>query len=218
VLAVDNKMQIFKSTCEELFRSLVPAGPTNGEDLDAIEHYFWGMTNGIAMEIGCRDGTNNTESMSYILEKNLGWSRILIEGNPVYRESLQKNSPNAYSVAAVLCEKRQQVHFIKNNHVSGIAEFMSPHFLEAFNGEVYYAGVPHGNLTSVNWSKLKDRVVVVDCLPLNEILSHIKVHHINFVILDVEVIFNIDYSKIIMVIEFTGRRIVCIKIYRLRHC
>lgn len=58
---------------------------TDGEIVDALEHFFWGKKEGVAMELGALDGTPATHSMTYAFEKELQWKRILIEGDPSYR-------------------------------------------------------------------------------------------------------------------------------------
>jgi hypothetical protein len=47
----------------------------DGENIDALEHFFWGQTNGIAMEIGALDGSQETRSMTFDLEQSFGWRR-----------------------------------------------------------------------------------------------------------------------------------------------
>ena len=81
---------------------------TDGEVVDAMEHFFWGKRNGIAMELGALDGSPGTRSMTYEYEKSLGWKRILIEGDPQYRVNLLAKSPEAYSVNAAICEMLMQ--------------------------------------------------------------------------------------------------------------
>lgn len=86
-------------------------GFTDGEIIDAIEHYFWGQMNGLALELGSLDGSTNSKSMTYEYEKSLNWRRILVEGNPKYKDNLIKYSPKSFSVNAAICEKHGQVHF-----------------------------------------------------------------------------------------------------------
>lgn len=38
---------------------------TDGEIVDSVEHFFWGMVNGTAMEIGALDGSPATRSMTH---------------------------------------------------------------------------------------------------------------------------------------------------------
>lgn len=170
---------------------------TDGEVVDALEHFFWGQTNGVAMELGSLDGSPDTHSMTYEYEKSLGWKRILIDGNPAYRKLLAEKSPLAFGALAAICEFRQKVHFRSAQYVSGIIEFMASNFLSEFHNDIYNAGVPPGNVSSINWSKIKDdKITEVDCMPLNHILQKIHVQHINYFILDVEVIMISNISAI----------------------
>ena len=123
------------------------------------------------------------------------------------------NSPQAYSVNTVICSKHHHVHFIvsptsvttnnishhgihKELHsldVSGVAEFMTPQTLRLHHKEVYLAGRPHGNVSSVVWdnllqsSKFAHHIKRVTCMPLHTILHWSGITHINWFVLDVEV-------------------------------
>lgn len=70
-------------------------GFTDGEVVDALEHFFWGKKYGIAMELGALDGSPQTRSMTFDFEKSFGWRRILVEGNPTYRSCLRAYSLDA---------------------------------------------------------------------------------------------------------------------------
>ena len=99
-----------------------------------------GMRDGVVLEMGALDG--NTSSQSLVLER-LGWKRILIEGNPTFREALQKIATTVtVAVSAAVCEQREvqttrlhvsnasgirypKVHFVsdtKDNFTSGVSE------------------------------------------------------------------------------------------------
>jgi hypothetical protein len=54
----------------------------NTEEMSMEQRYFWGMSNGIVMELGALDGL--VLSMSRTLQD--GWHRILIEGASIWRE------------------------------------------------------------------------------------------------------------------------------------
>lgn len=159
-------------------------GFVDGENVDSVEHFFWGATGGMAMELGALDGSPGTRSMTVGLE-SLGWQRILVEGSPVYRDSLRRNSPAAFSVNAAICEKHQKVHFAQVEYVGGIVEFMAPAFLAQYHKQIHDAGSPPGNLSSVDWTKFS-AVAEIDCIPLALALHAAKVKHINLFILDVE--------------------------------
>jgi hypothetical protein len=102
-----------------------------------------GMRDGVVLEMGALDG--NTSSQSLVLER-LGWKRILIEGNPTFREALQQIATTVtVAVSAAVCEQREvqtnldrlhvsnasgvrypKVHFVsdtKDNFTSGVSEW-----------------------------------------------------------------------------------------------
>ena len=85
------------------------ATASDGEVVDALEHFFWGLQGGVAVELGALDGTPNTHSMTHEYEKSLGWRRILIDANPSYRIALLEQSPLAFSVHAAICAKQTKV-------------------------------------------------------------------------------------------------------------
>lgn len=141
------------------------------------------------MELGALDGSPHTRSMTYEYEKSLGWKRILIDANPIYRHLMAERSPLAFGAIAAICEFHQKVHFRSAEYVGGIIEFMGTNFMKDYHHDIYDAGIPPGNVSSINWDNFKDKKVSeVDCMPLNHILQKIHVQHVNFFILDVEVV------------------------------
>lgn len=100
-----------------------------------------------------------------------------------------RDSPRAYSVNSAICKQKGDVHYVSRPDlaaVSGIMEFVAPDFVNLFHGSIYFAGVPPGNISSVDWTKFPT-VQRVDCLPLTSVLHHAGLFHINFFILDTEV-------------------------------
>lgn len=177
-------MAIFSSIIDSLLPIVTSA--TDGEVVDALEHFFWGMRDGLGIELGALDGHRDTNSMTYEYEKSLNWRRILIEGNPAYRNDLAAKSPLAFSVNAAICANHSTVHYISQPYVGGIVEFMAADFIQTFHPALYNAGVPRGSLTNVNFSTIPN-IVPVACLPLSRVLSKAHVSHVNYFILDVEV-------------------------------
>jgi len=139
------------------------------------------------MELGALDGSPGTRSMTYEFENSFNWRRILVEGDPQYRENLRKLSPKSFSASAAICEKATSVHFRPAGYIGGILEFMGSEFLKSYHQKIYLAGTPPGNISSVNWTTITD-VHVIDCMPLQHILHKAHTRHINFFILDVEVL------------------------------
>jgi hypothetical protein len=137
------------------------------------------------MELGALDGSPKTRSMTYDYEKSFGWQRVLIDGNPMYREALRQNSPDAFGAISAICESTTTVHYANSEYTGGILEFMTLPFMKEFHNQIYETGNPPGNLSALDWAKFKN-VFTVDCMPLNHILHKAKVRHVNFFILDVE--------------------------------
>jgi hypothetical protein len=74
----------------------------DNEGLFALENFFWGMTDGVALELGALDGSylSSFIAPSQTAEfGEVGWNRILIEANPYYRRSMKKNASEAYTVS-----------------------------------------------------------------------------------------------------------------------
>ena len=163
------------------------------DTVDAIEHFFWNMKEGVVLELGALDGSNATKSQSLLFEEEFGWHRILIEGNPKYRDKLSAQS-KAFSVNSAICNKRQMVHYAinqKHEMTSGIVEFMTWAHLKRYFKPLYNNarrhGVPMSNNTS--WHDMSFpgiNIVPIPCLPLGEILSDSGVKRINLMLLDVE--------------------------------
>ena len=160
-------------------------GFTDGEIVDALEHFFWGLKGGVAMELGALDGSPNTRSMTYEYEKSMGWRRVLIDANPLYRAPLLKNSPAAFSANAAICANQTTVHFVAVEYVGGILEFMGMSFMKEYHGKYYNAMVPPGNVSSLNFD-LFPEVKQVECIPLSHVLHKAHINHVNYFILDVE--------------------------------
>ena len=174
------------------------------------------------------DGSPNTRSVTFDYEKVLGWKRILIEGDPKYRNSMIENSPLAFSVNAAICEQATKVHFLSADYTGGIAEFMGNDFMKTYHRDIYNAATIPGNISSINWESLEGKnrkVSVIECLPLSLILKKAKVKHINWFILDVEVkyvmiiLFLVIINDIMIIIYSTiGRGIPNTTINKLGKC
>lgn len=159
------------------------------ESLYAIENYFWSVGNGVTLELGALDGSNaNAEAPSQTADfVDFGWSRVIIDANPHFRNRMKRFSRDAFSVNAAICRPNMErdVHFVyqsgPKSPSAGIVEFISPSFIAEFYP--YLAS----NLTR-GLENLPQGVEAtkVSCLPLQKILDHALVQHINFFVLDVE--------------------------------
>eukprot|EP01032_Pedospumella_encystans_P011205 gene11205-13044_t len=160
-------------------------GFTDGEVVDALEHFFWGQENGLAIELGALDGSVNTKSQTFEYEKTLKWRRILVEGDPTYKANLLKESSQAFIANAAICADRGLVHFSDQAYTGGILEFMSDEFFRTYHFPVYKSGVPPGNLSSIDFTK-HAHVKTIDCIPMSLVLHKAHVRHVNYFVLDVE--------------------------------
>lgn len=162
-------------------------GVSDGEFIDAVEHFFWGQTHGLALELGAADGSMTKRSVSSYLEKNFDWRRVLIDGNPVYLDDLKLNSHQAISVSAVVCDDIQHPkHFALRPLVGGIIEYMSAPFLRRFYPDILKGFKAYGSLDKFDWLELDTQVNTVTCTRLSDILSYLRIKHINWLVLDAE--------------------------------
>lgn len=182
------------------------SGATDGEVVDALEHFFWGKTHGLAMELGAADGTIAGESMTAAYEQKFNWKRILVEGDLSYREKLLRGSPNAFIANCPICATKQTVHYVGNSEfVGGILEYMTPNFISFFHPTIWNATVPPGSISSItNWEQFP-KVQAIDCIPLRHILKKANVAHINYFILDVEVSILV---QLVVLMYIYGRRVI----------
>lgn len=188
-------------------------GWTDGEDIDAIEHFFWGSSNGLVMEMGAVDGRFLSQSIAF---EKLGWNRILVEGNTFWTEKLKALNQNALIVNSAVCESEKDLHYVGKSSdagVAGIVEFMSPRFLSFFHPQLLNFINSYGSIESVkNWSlysNYEKDISLIKCIPLQYVFDTLNIFHINYFILDVEggelsVLRSIDFTKVtfdVMTIE-----------------
>ena len=170
-------------------KAALDPGRVDGENIDVIEHFFWGKKGGMAIELGALDGSPATFSVTHVLESELLWKRIIIEGNPRWKDEMRKHSPLALAVSAAICEKEKTLHYADMEMVSGIVEFMSDSFLKKFFARVSAEKIPH-DATSIDWESAafsdNKLIIPISCIPLSMVLKLAKVSHVNFFMLDVE--------------------------------
>lgn len=202
---------------------LTVKGATDGEKIDLVEKFFWGMEKGTIIELGAVSGGADTDSQSLIFEE-FGWRRILLEGSPMHRAGLATQT-NAFSANVAMC-KNGTVHYSVSSAIpmtSGILEFMPPKFMKQYHREIYNLVVASSqahdhshalessfDVSSVDWNKLAHlEIISVPCVQMDTVLEVVGVTHVNAFILDVEgaephVLRSIDFNKIkfdVIVIE-----------------
>lgn len=196
VSADPEQMSHFEAIIKEYLPHL--SGSADGEVVDALEHFFWGLKHGLAMELGALDGSAHTKSQTYEYEVMLQWRRILVEGDPAYRSKLLKESPKCFSVNAAICSHHSHVHYIDRPYTGGILEFMALDFMKRFHPDAYDAVALAGNVSAVDWTKHRT-VQPLDCIPLSTVLHKAHARHVNYFILDVEVNARTNFLFMILV-------------------
>uniref|UniRef100_A0A7S2PPM3 Methyltransferase FkbM domain-containing protein n=1 Tax=Skeletonema marinoi TaxID=267567 RepID=A0A7S2PPM3_9STRA len=94
----------------------------------ALEKWFKDICHGTYMEIGGLDGV--TFSNTYVYNKGLNWSGVLVEASPMNYQQLVRNRPNEIAnVHAGVCEKEMDLHWVQSGPaVGGFQEFAHPDF------------------------------------------------------------------------------------------
>ena len=195
----DPNYKLSKTTDEKKFIDVVDAefthinGTSDGEKVDLVERFFWGMEGGTIIELGALSGDDATDSQSLIFE-NFGWKRILLEGNPMHKKGLAKHK-EAFSANVAICEGGD-VHYVNSAKIpmtSGIIEFMEPRFLWQYYREIFdeatrvLGGGRNMNMSDIRWDHLsKYDIKSIKCVTVSEVLNTIGITHVNAFILDVE--------------------------------
>jgi hypothetical protein len=180
----------------EALRPVMPREqpPTRGWDneaFDAVNEFFWGMENGIVLEMGGLDGRRYSVSADFL---PFQWHRLLIEASPLYTKIGVERSPDATYIATAVCNL-EKVHYVLSSNksdgaINGIGEFMSSNFLRTFHKNVFAATKGGSTWFSENWTEWSAQhdtaVVEVPCMSLNSVFECLNTTHINFFVLDVE--------------------------------
>ena len=93
-----------------------------------LQRWFKDICHGTYMEIGGLDGV--TFSNTYVYNKGLNWSGVLVEASPMNYQQLVRNRPNEIAnVNAGVCEKEMDLHWVQSGPaVGGFQEFAHPDF------------------------------------------------------------------------------------------
>ncbi|XP_052788471.1 uncharacterized protein LOC128223220 [Mya arenaria] len=144
--------------------------------------------NGFFIELGAHDGESTSNTL--YLEKERGWTGLLIEANPVVYEKLLKKNRNSYTLNCCISNDLPEMTFTMASYLSSSNATMSA----SQRRKIKSAGIGH---TDKNYGK----TAVVACQAFQDIMSAIGVHHVDFFSLDVEgaelyILQSIDWNRV----------------------
>ena len=151
------------------------------EDKRLLKDWFHGLCGGSYVELGGLDGV--TYSNSFVFEKTLHWSGVLIELSPKLFQKLQRNRPRDKTLNAAVCDTPKTLHWIESKipATSAIWEFATPSFRKQ-----WWAG------------KTIDQAQPIECRPLGDFLDQ---PFYDFLSLDIEgaelmALQSLDFTKV----------------------
>eukprot|EP00929_Paragymnodinium_shiwhaense_P057771 TRINITY_DN28927_c0_g1_i1.p1 TRINITY_DN28927_c0_g1~~TRINITY_DN28927_c0_g1_i1.p1 ORF type:complete len:394 (-),score=30.04 TRINITY_DN28927_c0_g1_i1:5-1144(-) len=197
--------------------------PSDCETHEALRAAFWGMEEGLVLELGGLDGLKRSES--HPLFKLHNFRRVLVEADLSWRRHRQKVSKDALSIAAAICAEPGHVHYIHGPRpeCQGLVEFMSDAYLKDAHPKLWTVMQEQGRA----WDSLTlpkgYRFQRVSCVPLGDLLQAVKVPVIDFFVLDVEsaelnLLKTVNWNAVrvnVMVVECTGGRFAEIRDFML---
>ncbi|XP_062566664.1 uncharacterized protein LOC134228979 [Saccostrea cucullata] len=130
---------------------------------DKVVYDILNKEGGFYLEIGAYDGEGLSNTVW--LERKHNWTGLLIEANPDLCKRIDKFERRAWRLCACLASSTKNVTFIKGEAIGAVQEEVDKHH--------------------VKWIKGRN-LVPIPCFRLEEILTHIKVNHIDYFSLDVE--------------------------------
>lgn len=146
------------------------------QDKYYIENVINYKSIGVFIEIGGYDGI--TGSNTYFLEKNLSWSGIIIECNPVMVEKCKENRK------CIICDKA--IYKESNKEI----EIVIPQGKEIVGGKEQLSGIKD-YIKSESLNVFKDsyklnKIIKVKTININDLLEKHKLYEIDYVSLDIE--------------------------------
>lgn len=178
-----------------LARSLMPCEhmSQSGESKIIYDRFFSKpapLRNGVFFEAGGLDG--KLYSNSWFFERCLGWTGLLVEGNPANYNQIKANRPSTIALHQAICREEKRVDFtISGGAIAGSMSHMPGSFLRQWHGQMH------------------PKTVSVYCGPLAHALCLLGITEIDFFSLDVEgaeleAIESIDFSRVnihVMIVE-----------------
>lgn len=171
-----------------------------GQDKILNEKIFKGKKDGFFVEVGALDGFG--ASNTWFFEKELGWSGLLIEPNPIeFNKMINYDRYKSFKENCAISNVEQEVTFLSIegpcNVLSGIRDFYPPQHIDRINRELnMYKGYPIGHEL---YSKCED--IKMKSVRLETLFDKYKMKNIDLISIDVEgaeypVLNSINFEKV----------------------
>jgi|GEM_PF-627440 len=169
-----------------------------GQDKYVRRKFFPTRDDGFFIEVGADDGVDKSNTLYF---EQLGWSGICVEPSPTRFQKLAKNR-DCVCLNKAIHHSSESLEFMDiegyGKGLSGIIENYDSRHLERIDQEI------SGNEKTVSVNK-----VMVECVPLADVLDEMGITHVDYISIDVEgseldVLKSIDFSKVtfdVLVIE-----------------
>lgn len=160
-----------------------------GQDNYLNEQIFHNKKNGVFVDIGAYDG--RTLSNTLFFEKELGWTGICVEPNPIPYEKLVKER-SCICVNGCVTDTPGEMPFMKLSNypemLSGLVSKYDPRHLDRIKSESTIDGAT-------------TEIIQVKCYVLNDLLKQNKIDHIDYLSIDTEggeldILKSIDFNQV----------------------
>ena len=161
-----------------------------GQDKFLNDNIFKNFKDGFFVDIGAHDGI--LFSNTYFFEKNLNWTGICIEANPIVYNHLQENRKNSINLNIAIDNKDSECTFLVNHGytemLSGIKEYYDNRHLERIKREQeQYGGY--------------SEEIKIETLKLQSVFNKHNISHVHYLSIDIEggekeCIESIDFNNI----------------------
>jgi len=189
-----------------MVQSAVPSPPPQpfqfhsqfGQDRFVYETFFRNAAGGVFFEAGIAGGEQISNTLFF--ERQLGWSGLLVEANPIAAERARA-SRRATVVTCALADTEEPMLFIEANLLGGLLRFMPPQQIRLI--ERTGANPAHRPIFKLSW---------VDGKRLDTVLLENGISAVDYFSLDIEggepaAMSTLDFAKVhvkVMTIEAKG--------------
>ena len=148
--------------------------------------------NGTFIEIGGYDGEMFSNTL--FLEKERGWTGLLVEANPYTYEQMVRKDRNCFMINSCISDKMHNMTFIIGGGLTSAIEIISKRHQDRIERDFKVYGARE------TWTHAKENVVV-KCYPLSSLMNTLGKTRIDYFSLDVEgaemiILQSIDWTQL----------------------